>query len=238
MEPSQNSFTQSLYDELDDNLAECPLTHNKFLPLNALNDLITVESVLVNIDSGNTIVGTQYSLSDKGLAQEVVLRAKKGFASLVFVGHQRAIRDLLSEGFTDEYLPLSRTRSGVDRNLLSGCDGSKTFGTFRTWRSAHVDNFLEKQWRVQAPVFDTSSCHFNLNRHCALPLHRDFDHIEVSAYSDVFKCEVYRAHHQHRSQVRIMTTQRQLFDESMLKTEGSCWPTPSGYQEASQSKDV
>jgi len=171
-----------------------------------------VESVLANTDSDHTVVGTQTSLSDKDLAEEVVRRARKGFASLVFVGCQSAIRDLLSEGFTDEHLPLSRTQGGADRNLLSGCDGSKTFETFRTWKRADVDHFLEKQWRVQAPVFDTSGSHFILDRYCAFPLRPDFDKIGITDYSNVFKCEVYQAHYQRGSQVRVTSTQPQLID--------------------------
>lgn len=193
-----------LYDELDDSLAECPLSENKFLPLHILQDVITVERVLASTDS---IVRTQTLSGNNGLAEEVVQRAKKVFASLVFVGRQSAIGDLLSEGLTDEQLPLFRRGSGADRNLLSDCVGNKTFETFRNWERADVDHFLEKQWRVQAPVFDTSGSHFVLDRKCALPLHADFEKIGTTDFSNVFQCEIYQAHYQQCSQVSVTLTQ-------------------------------
>jgi hypothetical protein len=194
----------SLYDELGDGLTECPLSLNKFLPLNVLQDLITVESVLANTDP---VVTAQTLFSNGNLAVEVVQQAKKLFSTLIFVGCQNAIGDLLSEGLTDEQLPLSRLGSGADRNLLSGRIGNKIFQTFRNWTRADVDHFLEKQWRVQAPVFDTTGSHFSLHQDCALPLQPQCEPIGSTGFSNVFKCELHSAHYQQGSQVRIALTQ-------------------------------
>jgi hypothetical protein len=199
-----HATAMNLYDELIDSLTKCPLSQNKFLPLNILQDIITVESVLANTDS---IATAQTLFSNGGLAVEVVQRAKKVFASLIFVGRESAIGDLLSEGLTDEQLPLSRRGSGDDRNLLSGRDGNKTFETFREWNRADVDHFLEKQWRVQAPVFDTTGGHFSLHRECALPLMPQYEQIGSTGFSKVFGCELHSAHYQQGSQVRITLTQ-------------------------------
>jgi hypothetical protein len=195
--PDANATSMDLYDELNDSLVECPLTQNKFLPLNILQDVITVEN----------IVRTPPFSGNNDLAEEVVRTAKKALASLILVGRQNAIVDLLSEGLTDEKLPLSRRGSGADRNLLSDCDGNQTFETFRNWERADVNHFLEKQWLIQAPIFDTSGSHFILDRNGALPLQEDFEKIGTTDFSSVFKCGVYQSHYQQDSQVSVTPTQ-------------------------------
>jgi hypothetical protein len=195
-EPDANATSMDLYDKLNDNLVECPLTQNQLLPLGILQDVITVEN----------IVRTAPFSGNNDLAEEVERTAKKVFASLILVGHQNAIADLLSEGLTDEKLPLSRRGSGADRNLLSDCDGNQTFETFRNWERVDVDHFLEKQWVTQAPLFDTSGSHFILGRKSALPLKADFEKIGTTDFSNVFKCELYRSHYQQDSQVSVTST--------------------------------
>jgi hypothetical protein len=194
----------SLYDELDDSLAECPLSHNKFLPLNILNDVITVEKVRANTGANTgSAVKTHTSSSNHSRAEDVVREAKRVFAILVLIGCENAIENLLLEGLTDEQLPLSRRGSGPDRNVLSGAVGNKKFETFRGWKQANVDHFLEKQWRVQAPVFDTTGSHFILHRECALPLKPQFEQIGRTTFSRVFKCILYPAHYQPASEVSV-----------------------------------
>ncbi|KAG9235386.1 kinase-like domain-containing protein [Amylocarpus encephaloides] len=190
----------SLYDQLDDSLAECPISRNKFLPLNILQNLITEDNVRANI--GSDVEG-QTSSDNDGLAKDVVRLAKKVFACLIFVGCQNAIGDLLSEGLTDEKLPLFRSGSGSDRNVLSARIDGTTFKTFRDWKRPDVDHFLEKQWRVQAPVFDTkvTGGHFSLNRHCALPLQSKTEEIGSTQLSTVVKCTLYPGHYRPASKV-------------------------------------
>jgi hypothetical protein len=196
-EPVATTASMDIYDGLKDNIVECPLTQNLFLPLNILDEVITVENIVrTHLFSGNN-----------DLAEEVVRTAKKVLASLVLAGRQNAIADLLSEGLTDEKLPLSRRGSGADRNLLSNCDGNQTFETFRNWERVHVDHFLEKQWLTQAPLFDTSGSHFILGRKTALPLKAGFEKIGTTEFSTVSKCELYQSHYQEDSQVSATSTQ-------------------------------
>lgn len=210
MEPGTNPIITLLYDELADNLAICPLTENEFLPLSVLKKVITVET-LSNI------------FKDEDLAQSIVRLAPKAFATLILLGHQKAmsIKDLLSEGFTDEQLPLSRRSSGAYRNVLSNYAGNRSFATFGKWERVEVDHFLDKQWQVQAPVFDTFGSHFILDRKCALPLHEDYTQIGTTDFSNVFKCGLYSSHRQHHSQVSVTSTISQFMLETVLNSEGT-----------------
>ncbi|KAH8750659.1 kinase-like domain-containing protein [Hyaloscypha finlandica] len=215
MEPDERVVVD-LYDELYDSLVECPLTQNKFLPLNVLQDVITVEN----------IVRTPPFSGNYDLAEEVVRTAKKVLASLILVDCQNAIVDLLSEGLADEKLPLrdrgSRRGSGADTDLLSVCDGNQTFETFRNWKRADVKHFLEKQWLTQAPVFDNSGSHFILDRNCALPLQEDFEKLGTTDFSNVFKCELYQSHYQQDSQVQanqVHVVVKELVDRKTFEQE-------------------
>lgn len=227
MELSATATPLSLYDVLKDRLTKCPLSHNKFLPLDILEDVITVENVRASAGSN---LKTELLSSNKDLAEEVVRKAKKVYASLVFIERQSVIGALLSEGLTDEHLPLSRRRNGPDRNVLSCRCGIKTFETFRSWKSSEVDIFLEKQWQVQAPVFDTTGSHFNLDPECALPLHPKVEQIGRTAISRVYKCTLYPAHYPQGFKVSITSTSCELIGELMLMPEGTDRPSSSGNQ--------
>lgn len=186
----------NLYNELRRSHTKCPLGHHKFLPLNILHDVITVDRVQENIGS---------VVNNNDLPSRVVQEAKRVFAILVLIGREDAIGNLLSEGLTDKQLPLSRSDS--NRNMLCGSVGNKTFETFQGWKEPIVDHFLEKQWRVQAPVFDTTGRHFNLHQGCALPLQPEFKQIGSTAFSKVFKCALYPAHYQQTSNVSVKSKQ-------------------------------
>jgi hypothetical protein len=227
MELSATATPLSLYDILKDNLIKCPLSRNWFLPLDILQDVITAESVRASVGSN---LKTELLSSNKDPAEEAVRKAKKVYASLVFLERQSDIGALLAEGLTDEHLPLSRPRNAPDQRVLYCRSGIKTFKTFRNWRRPEVDNFLDKQWQVQAPVFDTTGRHFNLAAECALPLHPKIEQIGRTAISRVYKCTLYPAHYPQGAKVSIMSTSCELMDEFMLMLECTGRPNSSGNQ--------
>jgi hypothetical protein len=227
MDLSTTATPFNLYDILKESLIKCPLSRNRFLPLDILQDVITAESVRANVGSN---LKTELLSSNKDPAEEVVRKAKKVYAILVFLERQNDIGALLAEGLTDEHLPLSRPGCAPDQKVLSCRSGIKTFKTFRNWRLPEVDNFLERQWQVQAPVFDTTGSHFNLAPECALPLHPKAEQIGRTAISRVYKCTLYPAHYPQGAKVSITANSRELIEEFMLMLEFTGRPNSSGNQ--------
>jgi hypothetical protein len=202
-----NPATPKLEERLLDNSKECPLSHNQYLPLDILQKEVNVHSVLTHIES---VIRTPTTISNHDLAEKIIQQAKGVFATLIFVGRENAIEELLSEGLTDKHLPLSHRGSGADRNLLWCRDGSKIFETFREWRVTEVNNFLREQWRVQAPVFDIAGSHFTLGRDCALPLEPGRELIGTTGFSRVYKCALYPSHYRMISQVSVILSYHSL----------------------------
>jgi hypothetical protein len=207
MESKANPATPKLDEILHDNSKECPLSHNQYLPLDILQKEVTVKSVLAYIES---VIRTPTTISNHDLAVKIIQQAKGVFATLIFVGRENAIEELLSEGLIDKHLPLSRRGSGADRNLLCCRDGSKIFETFREWRVTEVNNFLREQCRVQEPVFDIAGSHFTLGRDCALPLEPGWELIGTTGFSRVYKCALYPGHYRMISQVSVTLSYHSL----------------------------
>ncbi|PMD20206.1 hypothetical protein NA56DRAFT_705018 [Hyaloscypha hepaticicola] len=174
----------SLYSQLKYSMLESPLDGQGFLPLNILDELITKESVKAQL-SWKTL------LFQSGLPNKIVQHAKKVFAILVLMDKALAITELLSEGLTDEHLPLGR--KGDNSNILVSIRG-KTFESFDGWgNDALVGNFLDKQWLVQAEVLDTTGKHFVLNPKCPLPFPR-VEEIGGGHLSTVYRAALHPAY--------------------------------------------
>lgn len=175
----------SLYAELSSHLRICPLGDKSFLPLDSLDETITAESVKAQLSREDLQFWS-------GLPGEVVQHAKKVFAILVLIDEPRAIKDLLLEGLTDEHLPLFPKGDRND-NILVSVRG-KTFQSFVAWpSSARVDAFLEKQWEVQAPVFDATGSNIILNPKCALPF-QSIAEVGRGQFGTVYKGVLHPAH--------------------------------------------
>jgi hypothetical protein len=181
--------TQTLYDLLRPSLLDSPLGGNgqQFLPLNIIDNVITKETVQAEVPWRNRAL-------IRGLSGKVVQQAKKVFAILVLMGEPLAITELLPEGLTDDHLPLSQ-QGGQNDNILVSVRG-KTFRSFESWRKkARVDEFLEKQWLVQAPVLDITGKHITLDPNCPFPF-STADEVGGGRFSTVYKSALHPAHQQ------------------------------------------
>jgi ankyrin repeat protein len=177
---------KSLYSQLDASLLDCALSRQKFLPLDILRMIITKEKVEAELP-------LTIRLFQPSLPAKVAQQAKKVFAILVLIGEPLAIKELLSEGITDEHLPLYRETEAASTDVLTSQDG-KSFRSFDAWKMAvKVDEFLTKQWLVLAPVFDTTGRHFILNEKCALPF-VEAEAISHEHYSITYRGVLHRAH--------------------------------------------
>ncbi|GKT51646.1 serine/threonine-protein kinase PknD [Colletotrichum spaethianum] len=175
----------SLFDSLRDSQIKSPFGP-KFLPLSCLDTAITKTSV-----EGEFSYFTR--LLNPYLSQNVVQHARKVFAVLVFIDRAAAICELYNEGLTDDQLPLSRN-NGDDRNVLFSDRGKKRFTSFRSWTSASVDLFLDKQWLFQSPVFGATGEHLNLDPTCALPMLPDAEEVAAGLYNVVYRGTLHPAH--------------------------------------------
>ncbi|KAH8725099.1 kinase-like domain-containing protein [Phaeosphaeriaceae sp. PMI808] len=175
-----SAASEDLYCELDDALKQGALGGQKFLPLDVLEEKITEKRLKAAIPSS-------FSFRKSSLPKDVAQYARKIFAILLFIGEPEAIKVLWKQGLRDEHLPLT---AGSTRDKLTTEDG-RVFGAWNT--AAKASEFLEKQWLVQAPVFDTRGNHHQLNNKCSMPF-VEADEVGGGAFSYVHKCEVHQAH--------------------------------------------
>ncbi|KPM36546.1 hypothetical protein AK830_g10020 [Neonectria ditissima] len=151
----------SFYQKLDQRLVQGALGDQLFLPLSTLDEF-TKANITAQLPRM-----TRFFY--RGLADKVLLHARKIFAILVLMGEQDTIRDILRDGLKDEDLPLSLPENGSAYTLVSW--NRKVFKSFAAWgKEARVKEFLAKQWFVLAPVFERSGQRIELNTKCALPI--------------------------------------------------------------------
>ncbi|KAF2104860.1 kinase-like protein [Rhizodiscina lignyota] len=183
----------SLFEKVKDRVLECPLRGKKFLPLDALDEMITTEAVKANLRKRTRWLNS-------GLPGKIVQQTRKIFAILVLMKESPFINDFLAlfeEGLRDEHLPL-KTRKEDDSVLVS--ESGREFHSFRHWNPFKVNAFLEKQWIVQAPVFDLEGNHIVLDPECALPLLENFKQIGGGQASAVYKAVLHKNHQRFATQ--------------------------------------
>lgn len=179
----------AMFKRLKSKYLKCPLSTNRFLPVNVLDEEITEENVKAEIPKKLS------NFLKPHLPSTVVHQARKVFAILVIVGEPEAIKYLLAEGITDEDLPLSRKDGDEDdNNLVPSSDNGKIFRSFADWEDERrVEYFLDKQWMVLAPVLDFSGRDMKLSVRSALPF-QAVDPVGHSNVVTVYKSDVHPAH--------------------------------------------
>jgi hypothetical protein len=190
----------TFYQQLSQCLVKCSLGDQQFLPLSELNAKVTRDSISARLSES-----TRQLLPS--LPDEVLDHARKIFAILVLIGEPRAIQDLVQEGLKDEDLPLS-LQEDMDYNVLKSRN-NQNFKSFASWdNEARVQEFLDKQWLVQAPVLDPTGRHINLTQKCALPF---LQSNKVATAADGL-CSVHRGilHPAHQKGFEVSNTQARL----------------------------
>lgn len=102
--------------------------------------------------------------NSNSLASRVVDSGKKLFAILVILRLPSGVKNLLDAGFTDRDLPFFKH----ENHLSSSMNSAKRFEWPAEWE-VDLDDFVEKQWLVLAPVFRTEGEHRDLALECPLP---------------------------------------------------------------------
>jgi hypothetical protein len=162
----------------------------RFLPLDALEKLITKKNVNAELGAPN---GAWANLTRSGKSSDpldtVTKQAKKVFATLARMDKAHAIYGLLGEGLTDGHLPLVLD---TDYGHLKSRDHEAQF-PFEGWRHASLTDFLERQWLFLAPVLDVTGKLIKVDQQCALPF-KESDYIGHGAAGVVYWAKVHEAH--------------------------------------------
>lgn len=201
MAPTIVTSIDELYDLLDDAMEECPTgAHGRFLPMSALDDLITRDNVGAVLWPGGKLTDR-----DRQALDTVVQKCRKVFALLTIIGRHKAIQDLISEGMSDEHLPLSRP-PGPKSNILYSAMSKAEFRTFSTQKKARyfVDEIILKQWWFMAPILDSHRKVWlgpqsivepggKIHQKCPLPFLKSKD-IRNTPGTVVYKVKLHRAH--------------------------------------------
>ncbi|KAK4222697.1 kinase-like domain-containing protein [Podospora fimiseda] len=152
-----------LFRQLNLGAVTSALDDSKFIPLDLLDKLITLETITQSLRAGSKLVA--YFWSDN-LPRQIHQHARKVFTVLVLLGKEPTIQDLFADGLTDQDLPLFRKG---DTDILLSKRTGREFTSFQSWEPARVQDFIDKQWLVQAPVMDEVGLEFKLEKVCPLP---------------------------------------------------------------------
>ncbi|OHE92906.1 protein kinase domain-containing protein [Colletotrichum orchidophilum] len=129
-------------------------------------------------------------------ALHAIINENNLFVILVHLGVPWDIKKLMDARVTDDHLPLFKNKRGkYGEQLQSACNASVVFDPPDEWEEQVVDGFIEKQWLVQAPVFETAGAHRILDALCPLPITKMDTDIH-SQRSVVYKTTVHRHHQQ------------------------------------------
>ncbi|KAH7127203.1 kinase-like domain-containing protein [Dendryphion nanum] len=185
-----NGNASQLWPKIRDALVDDPLTYpQKFLPVDFIEQEITEEAI-------KNELRRKWSLSNRALPGRIISEdARKVFTILVHIGEPAAIKDLLAEGLNDGHLPLRVSPTGRNDNTLVSHDERKTFTSFSRWKTEQrVTDFVDKQWLVLAPVFDSTGRHLKLESSCPLPF-KAMEEVKGDYSSVVRKSEFHPAHY-------------------------------------------
>ncbi|KAI1421303.1 kinase-like protein [Xylaria sp. FL1777] len=191
---SYNSNGQGLYHKLSSRIygndeekepqALSRVSFFSFLPIDAIDEVITIDVVKAQLPYIFDYTKAKLTLADLIKAQipwpfsyniprfsEVVEQSKKILAILGLCEAEKYFWYLLSEGLTDEHLPLARITCDKCSNTLISSRGTKVTTFSNKGGNIVVENFLKKQWQVLAPVFTTLGEDIKIEGNAALPFY-------------------------------------------------------------------
>ena len=188
---------RALRSQLIQRRQECPQgDHKFFVPANALQDLVVVDTVVSNMTTESSNLNEDEILER---AQKVCQYATKLFAALVYVKKGPSICSLLDEGITDDDLPLVRKKNDGGLFKLLRQSGVP-IQTFEEWDSDEREEFDRVQRWMTAPIFKPLG-HYELDDKTILPFVplEGMEDIEKKSkqggYGEVYPVQVHPAHH-------------------------------------------
>jgi len=187
-ESADEESVPPLQEKILARLVYCQFDKKDFLPQSSLDELITTESIEEELRSAGLAM----------LSADIFKNARKVFTVLVYIGMVGAMESLHGEGFADEYLPVELVSKRDGYTMVSRQNSRRSEKIFRSfnrdpWNSMKRKAFLDYQWLVQSPVFESGQ-HYSLDTHCILPFISDARQIARSYFSKVFEVQVHPAH--------------------------------------------
>lgn len=182
----------SLYRQLHDSRLSDDLSRRKYIPNSELRKIVARDNIITELNKHQK----RWSLkrmrqNSTSLANRILESGQKLFVILVNLRLSRGVKDLLDAGFTDEDLPLSKRGD----HLSSAIDRAKSFKWPTEWELENLDDFVEKQWLVLAPVFATEGVHRTLAPECPLPFVSVVE-AQNGPHNVVYKVSVDPSHHE------------------------------------------
>lgn len=175
-------------------------TPYKFLPRGALDSLITMNTILKEMNI------TRVTEQDRETAHYILAKAKRAFATAVYIdlppeALYKAMTMFRLNGFADEHLPLDEmTGAQLGSNKVSGfnhplvkMESHAQYEGMRVWTFRRVHAFLEEQFKFLAPVMSVSSVGHDFGN-CILPFTKKHATRAEGAFGMVYKVEIHPDH--------------------------------------------
>jgi hypothetical protein len=200
-------YTSPLEDQLGRARLDWPeYSTQYFLPADAIDSLITIESIEKEIMWRN--IKLQHGQSHFQVATRVLRSAPKLFCVLVILRRAYYIGEFLEENLDDTDLPFVRDnknrRSGHFR-LCSRLHPQKPLKSMSHWTPKEIQDFSREQWSVMTPMFEGGELikHYEFGDNCVFPFTRDEERrqIKVGGFGSVWEIEIHPAHHSFHSKV-------------------------------------
>ncbi|KAG6362268.1 hypothetical protein INS49_010498 [Diaporthe citri] len=143
----------SLYRQLFNSRLSDDLSRRKYIPNSELRKIVATDNIITELHEHQK----RWSLkrirqNSTNLATRILESGQKLFVILVNLTLSWGVKNLLDAGLTDEDLPLSKRGN----HLYSSVDPARSFKWPSEWGLEKLDDFVEKQWLVLAPVFSPS----------------------------------------------------------------------------------
>lgn len=176
----------------------------RFLPEDKANDLLTKRTIELELEAGGLT-------PDEWLVDTILKKAAKIFFTLVWIENIQTIEELLKDGIDDRGLPVqlrekynyeggSRWVVGSLKQISSETTSSH-WPIFETWNLSHINEFIDNQWLLLAPVLSYDTFWYDLGRNCPLPFLRPEKRI-FSRNRSIHHTELHNAHQKLRKPVR------------------------------------
>ncbi|KAN0102709.1 kinase-like protein [Hyaloscypha variabilis] len=216
--PSQVHFDQST-EEQDLGLAirasfevSAEKERKEFLPLDALNNIVTSNRVRRELEKLDIIPSTKLKqLTDKiwkvsSPSSSTKTTRRKILAILALIKKVEKIVDFIEEDLYDSDLPFILSHGTIPGSRQLNRKGKdrkpEAIQLFNKWEVHELESFEHNQWHLLAPYFHLSTkedpkvLHYNLDIRIILPFTEDNEvKHEGGGFGDVWKVTMHPAHH-------------------------------------------
>lgn len=172
--------------------SQFPSPGQKFLPINIMQDLITLDTVLEKLPD---LLDSQEGAE---LASYILQNAKRVFAiTAVHCGLDQeklkiAMAQFMKVEFGDDDLPIPDEMLPKVANVyLNAFAASPPL----TWTRARITDFYISQWRYLAPVFSKDFFRYTFGPNHVMPFIWINDIVREGPYSRVHEAHIHKAHH-------------------------------------------